>query len=293
MEKVCRQNWSIQPHRNECLAWLAEGLCRSLQSSLGEIVNGQWSLRLLGGSLVRVDDFLQSVEEPTCCYRLTAGNGSPSGGSGSILIEITPTIAFPIINCLLGGSSDDAFIPRRPLTAIERRLLQRVVETITAGLLQSLPGGASRNFEGPPPGADPAPVRPSPEGSVAPGTPPAGDADHGAAACPMVALSAGIEALLDAQAGTIRLCISQDLLGPLASPLRDEPTCDSPLEVSASLPEVMLAPGDVEQLAQGDILTSDTLADGEVIIRVAGIPKYVGRLAACNGNRAVTIIRKL
>ena len=48
-----------------------------------------------------------------------------------------------------------------------------------------------------------------------------------------------------------------------------------------------------EHLAVGDVLATDIATDAEVIIRVAGVPKFAARLGQFKGRRAIVITRKL
>ena len=43
-------------------------------------------------------------------------------------LEISPLIIYPIIDRLLGGSSSALFIPQRPMTLIELRLIRRITD---------------------------------------------------------------------------------------------------------------------------------------------------------------------
>ena len=243
-------------------------------------------MRLAGAMLMRPEEFQASVEEGTCCHALAMpGEAVNSESPWQGMVEITPSIAFPIINCLLGGSSDDLFIPRRPLTAIERRLLARIVERACASLARAWPTPESPRF---------TPVEPSVSQSAICNLPFGPELTAEGRSAMLLAVS--FELGLDRQAGTMRIALAVDLLPPLASPLRPAtaaPAGASPLEVTAALDETTIAAGDLARLAPGDILAIDTPIDGEVIIRVAGIPKFVGRLGACNGHRAVTITRRI
>ncbi|MFB3890809.1 MAG: FliM/FliN family flagellar motor switch protein [Phycisphaerae bacterium] len=320
----------VLPHQTAALAFLREDFVRQFAGELSAVLRGAFSkkhIRLAGAMLLPADEFLSSVEEATCCFPLAIAGAAnavasddsrfpmaatdrvqratvPDGGAAgpwAAMIEITPSIAFPIINCLLGGSSDDPFIPRRPLTAIERRLLARIVERACASLVRAWPGRGAPRLT---PIADSGTVPPS--GTV-PGCSKAGGQSQTAGQSPAVQsavrnpqsevlLTAGFELGLDRQAGTMRIALAVDLLPPLASPLRAATAAGpgaSPLEVTAALDETTIAAADLARLAPGDILALDTPIDGEVIIRVAGIPKFVGRLGTCNGRRAVTITRRI
>ena len=88
----------------------------------------------------------------------------------------------------------------------------------------------------------------------------------------------------------MRLFLPEALLGGL--PATGAVNRNGPVEISVTAAEgdVVLGPDELADLSAGDILTTDAPAGGEVIVRVAGIPKYRARLGACNGRRAVTIL---
>src|SRR5205814_396288 len=48
-----------------------------------------------------------------------------------------PLIIYPVIDRLLGGSNADLFIPQRPLTQIEQRLVQRITDRATHHLSEA------------------------------------------------------------------------------------------------------------------------------------------------------------
>ncbi len=264
---------------------LAEGFCHSLLAGLLGMIAGGWRVRLARTAVSTREEFLAGVEERSCCYALR-DSGTPA--AEPILAEFTPPIAFPILNCLLGGTSEDAFLPRRPLTMIERRLLRRVAEAVgqalSAALPQMIPGPLTAEaLESEYGGIE----RTQASGLVAGGAASAKNCEGTEAQM----LVAGFELALDRQQGVMRLCLCPGLLPATATP--SPAVRQSPLEISAALGEVRIEAQDLSQLTVGDILTTDAGADGEVIIRVAGIPKFIGRLGTCNGRRAVTIVRKL
>lgn len=261
----------VWPHQTPAMRWLREGFVQRLLGQLPGLAGGQWHLRLAGVSLTALPQFVASVEEKTCCYGIKpAEDGRQATQTG--WIEITPSIAFPILNCLLGGSSGDRFIPRRPLTAIERRLLLRVAQGAIQALRAVWPQPAA-----PPLDADGEAVLPAP--AQAPRDP--------------MVLSASFDFALDRQAGTLRICLGADLLPAMASPLPTAGQRESVLEITAVLPESGISARELAGLKPGDILMTNEPVDGEVVIRVAGIPKFIGKLGTLNGRRAVTIVRRI
>ncbi len=217
-------------------------------------------------------DFLNSVEERTCCLPLIV---SPACQATAPLVEISPQIAFGLIDRLLGGSGGDSYIPARPLTAIEGRLLRRLVESAAACITRHWPWASSEAFIG---AAEALPEFP-PEALAGP------------------VIIAKFTLTMGRHAGAMRLCLpaaSVPLMGNAsAGAWQGKARGGSPLELSVVIQDEGMSAEDLSQLAAGDILVTDTAGDGEVIVRVAGIPKFYGRLASANGRRAIRITRRI
>lgn len=228
--------------------------------------------RAQGLAQCTLGEFLNAVEEPTCCLPLTVS--SPCDAPP--LVEISPQIAFGLIDRLLGGSVSESYVPTRPLTAIEGRLLKRLCDSAAACLTRHWPWAQTTAFLG------------------------AGDAMEppadGMLAQPVVV--AKFSLTMSRHAGALRLCVPASL-----APLMGNAAADglyqrsrrgsAPLEVSAVIQDEGMSAEELAALARGDILVTDTASDGEVIVRVAGIPKFYGRLASVNGRRAIRITRRI
>jgi flagellar motor switch protein FliM len=274
---------SYAPHKPALQAgWQAEDLPDMLQPKLGALFKGLLRIRFIGESILTRSKFAGSIEQNSCCYCIKPGRPAGQSPSDDYWLEITPSIAFPMINCLLGGPSDDAFILRRPFTAIERRVLARPVGVIAAVLRQACLSQADYAESSSDSDSDSKAIIQALELPIT--------ADPDA----QVALAA-YELTLDSQLGMIRLCqagLAQGWTAQPVPPPGQKDRKDSPMEISAILAETPIDPRDIEGLAMGDIITTDCAAGSEVIIRVAGIPKFVGKLGICNGHRAVTILRR-
>ena len=218
--------------------------------------------------------FLASIREPTCCGLFMAdrtlpetppsGSGDPKVGGGAIWLEIPAPVAYAMIDSLLGGGGQGVYIPDRSLTAVERHLLRRAMALAAECLARCVPTSAS--------------VRPALDGSARPDA----RTDEPVAVWTFVMSVSG-------QKGRLSLCLPWRLLaseppGEMAPPRRT-----GPVEISTALPDVPIQLEDLAGLTPGDILTTDTPVDGEVIVRVAGIPRYRARLGVCNRRRAITV----
>ena len=78
-------------------------------------------------------EFIHSLPNPTCFNLLKAEQLD-----GQLCLEISPLIIYPIVDRLLGGSNAELFIPQRPLTQIEQRLVQRITDRATHHLVRGL-----------------------------------------------------------------------------------------------------------------------------------------------------------
>ena len=77
-------------------------------------------------------EFIHSLPNPTCFNLLKAEQLD-----GQLCLEISPLIIYPIVDRLLGGSNAELFIPQRPLTQIEQRLVQRITDRATHHLSEA------------------------------------------------------------------------------------------------------------------------------------------------------------
>src|SRR4026209_2631046 len=76
-------------------------------------------------------EFVSGLPSPTSCNLLRA-----DGLEGQMCMEISPLIIYPIIDRLLGGSNAELFIPQRPLTVIEWRLVKRITDRALTNLTE-------------------------------------------------------------------------------------------------------------------------------------------------------------
>jgi flagellar motor switch protein FliM len=108
-------------------AFAAES-ARTLSARLSEAV--QINLRQV--EQMTCSAFLEELANPTC---LSVIGVEPL--KTTFLIDLSPIIAYPLIDRLLGGSSGESFIPQRRMTQIERRLIGQLLAT-TTGVLSDI-----------------------------------------------------------------------------------------------------------------------------------------------------------
>ncbi|MDR0362821.1 MAG: flagellar motor switch protein FliM [Planctomycetota bacterium] len=104
-----------------------EVLARNLGASLSAYLRTIVEVKLASVEQLTYQEFLMSLPNPTCFNLLKC---DPL--DGSMVLEINPSIVFPILDKLLGGGHGDPIIPDREMSDIEWRLISHVTtETLT------------------------------------------------------------------------------------------------------------------------------------------------------------------
>src|SRR5262245_54036471 len=100
---------------------LHEGFSRNFSAALSALLRTIVEVKLTSVDQLTYSEFIFSLENPTCFNVLRA---EPL--EGHLILDVNPSILFPIINRLLGGGKDAHSATRRPLTEIELRLVSRI-----------------------------------------------------------------------------------------------------------------------------------------------------------------------
>ena len=111
------------------LETLHEGFGRNFGAALSALLRSIIEVRLVCVDQLTYSEFVFSLENPTCFNLLRA---APL--EGNLILDINPSILYPIIDRLLGGGRESALLARRPLTEIELRLVSRITALFLAEL---------------------------------------------------------------------------------------------------------------------------------------------------------------
>jgi flagellar motor switch protein FliM len=265
-----RSYWYHSSGRPHAMRWLADDFAGSLAAVGSGLLHADLQVRLAGAVQSSRSHFAQTLEELTCSYVLSSRPPEAGKAGPAVCLEFSPALAFAMIECLLGASGVAPAVPDRPLTAAERRVLHRVVEAAAASLSAAWPGVPKRRFH--------AELKPVPSAAAA-------------AEEPVVVIT--FELAFHGRVGSMRLCAAGGLMDALVlGDFRHRPET-APLELSAALEGITLDEADLAQLAEGDIVATEIPADGEVIVRIGGIPKFAARLGTAGGRKLLTITRRL
>lgn len=233
-------------------------------------------------------EFIHSLPNPTCFNLLKAEQLD-----GQLCLEISPLIIYPVIDRLLGGSNADLFIPQRPLTQIEQRLVQRITDRATQHLSEAWSNLTATNFTVEEFESNPQLVQIVPPNETV--------------------VVIGFELKMGNRAGTMSLCIPYNVIEPIMGILAQQSwfsyqkkgnhedlsrklrknVSDAPLELRAFLARTTITMNELLALQVGDLITTDHATDEQITIEIEGKPKFAGNIGQFRGMRSVQITRVL
>lgn len=111
---------------------LHDTLVRNLVSSLSAYLRSYLTVNLVSVEQLSYSEFLDGLPSPTCMVSLGL---SPYDGNG--VLEINPSLVFPIIEMLLGGSGKASGAIQRDVTEIEQKLLDGLFRLILHDLREA------------------------------------------------------------------------------------------------------------------------------------------------------------
>jgi flagellar motor switch protein FliM len=111
---------------------LHENFVRNLASSLSAYLRSYLTVNLISVQQLSYGEFLEGLPSPTCMVSL-----SLRPYDGNALIELNPTLIFPIIEIILGGKGRAAGNLKREITEIEQNLLETLFRIILNDLKEA------------------------------------------------------------------------------------------------------------------------------------------------------------
>ena len=111
---------------------LHDNFVRNLVSSLSAYLRSYLTVNLVSVEQLSYGEFLDGLPSPTCIVSLGL---SPYDGSG--VLELNPTLVFPILEMLLGGSGKSSVSIQRDITEIEQKLLDGLFRIILHDLREA------------------------------------------------------------------------------------------------------------------------------------------------------------
>jgi flagellar motor switch protein FliM len=266
------------------LQTLHEGFARNYGAALSGLLRSIVEVKLTSVDQLTYSEFVFSLENPTCFNLLKA---EPL--EGHLILDINPSILYPIIDRLLGGGRDPTPLARRPLTDIELRLVARITSLFLEEFRRAWINVVELKLAVERVESNPQLVQIVPPNEV------------------VVLIS--FEIALGEMRGMMNLCIPFNSIERIGQNLssnswvaygRRGATPETTqritrnlrgalVELVAQLAETKINTGDLIGLRVGDIITTEKDVNTPIIISVEGLPKYHARPGAFKGRKAIRI----
>lgn len=266
------------------LQTLHEGFSRNFAAGLSAMLRCMVEVKLTSVDQLTYDEFVFSLDNPTCFNLLRA---EPL--EGHLILDLNPSILYPMIDRLLGGGRESTPAVRRPLTDIERLLVNRITDLF----LQELKHAWENVLE-----LEPEVVRVESNPQLVQIVPPN-----------EVVVLISFELALGEVRGMANLCIPYNTLERVSGKLSantwasygrkqisPETTQKIGKAVRASLVDVIvhlaatrITTGDLIGLRVGDIITTEKDVHEPLKVFVRGVPKFRASPGVIKGHKAIRI----
>ena len=266
------------------LQTLHEGFSRNFAASLSGLIRSMAEVKLTSVDQLTYSEFVFSLENPTCFNVLRA---APL--EGNIILDINPSVIYPIIDRLLGGGKDGAPPLRRPLTEIELRLVSRITNLFIAELKRAWENVLTLDVTVERVESNPQLVSIVPPNEV------------------IVLIS--FELMMGQLRGMFNLCIPYNAIERISSRLTantwqtygkrkaSEVTRNriqrrihnAPLGIEVTLADTRITTSELLGLRVGDVITTGQDVRSALDVRVEGHLKFRARPGAVKGHKAILI----
>ena len=263
---------------------LHEGFGRNFGAELSALLRGIVEVRLTSVDQLTYSEFIFSLENPTCFNLLRA---EPL--EGHLILDINPSILYPIIDRLLGGGKESGNVSRRPLTEIELRLVGRITNLFLRELKRAWENVLPLNLSVDRVESNPQLVQIVPPNEVV--------------------ILIGFELAIGDVRGMLNLCIPFNSIERFGNKLTSNNWVSynksgvtpenksrltqhldrSLIEMVVTLAESKISTGDLIGLRVGDIITTDKDIRLPLEVAVQGVPKFSASPGAWKGRKAIQI----
>lgn len=280
----------VSKEQMQAFQTLHEGFSRELSAAFSAMLRSICEVKLLSVEQLTYSEFVCSLEEPTC-FMLVDSRGL----DGKIILDLNPSIVFPIVDRLLGGSREarSQNANPRPLTQIEVRLATRVTDLILQALSNSWKDICDLQPEVVQVESNPQLVQIVPPNEVV--------------------ILTRCEITLADSSGVLNLCIPFNTMESKAGKLTssgwgsgDKRELDDQqkmnlnaslsmahVELNVQIAEASLSTAEVMNLEIGDIIMTEAAADQGASISISGRPIFRGVPGVYRGKKAIRITETL
>jgi flagellar motor switch protein FliM len=263
---------------------LHEGFARNYGASISALLRTMAESKLISVDQLTYSEFVYSLEIPTCFNLLR-----PQPLEGNWILDISPSILYPIIDRMLGGSPSADSLLKRPLSEIELRLTSRITSLFLRELKAAWSSIVALDCELERVESNPQLVQIVPPNEVV--------------------ILVSFELLMGKARGMMNLCIPFNTIERIGSKLTNNSWIgyassksnvnsqlqlqdmldQSKVDVVVNLARSTLKAVDLLHLQVGDVITTEKDCRSPIEVQVSGVGKFEAKPGAFKGRKAVEI----
>lgn len=261
---------------------LHDTFARNLVSSLSAYLRSYLTVNLASVEQLSYSEFLDGLPSPTCIVSLGL---SPYDGNG--VLELNPSLVFPILEMVLGGTGKSSASIQRDITEIEQKLLDGLFRIILHDLREAWKVVTSVDFS-----IESMETEPQLLHVLAPNE---------------AVVAIGIEVRIGETVGMMNIAVPSIVIKMMRQKFDQQWSMrkthanaseqrrlmrflrESSLAMEALLEGPTLTVKDVLSLSEGHLLTLDYPIDRPVEVFVNGTPKFGGQMVTTGRKRACLI----
>jgi flagellar motor switch protein FliM len=263
---------------------LHEGFARNYGASISALLRTMAETKLISVDQLTYSEFVYSLEIPTCFNLLR-----PQPLEGNWILDISPSILYPIIDRMLGGNPGNDSQLKRPLSEIELRLTSRITSVFLRELQTAWSSIVALDCELERVESNPQLVQIVPPNEVV--------------------ILVSFELMMGKARGMMNLCIPFNTIERIGAKLTnnswigyasskssvssqaqiEELLGQSRVDVVVNLARSSLKAVDLLHLQVGDVVTTEKDYRSPIEVQVAGVGKFDAKPGAFKGRKAIEI----
>jgi len=275
----------VSKDQMRALQTLHESFARNFGASLSGFLRTIVEVKVANCEQMTYAEFISTLPNPTS-FNLVQSDKL----EGQMCLEISPLIIYPIIDRLLGGTTQDLFIPQRPMTLIETKLIGNVTHRGLDAMSEAWSGIRQLVFNICATESNPQLVQIVPPNEVV--------------------VVVGFEIKMSNRAGTMNLCIPYNVIEPIMDDLAaqswfavndqsknadvqqriDKSLNRATVEIAGVLAQTTMTVQELINLQPGDLILTEKPAIQPVMIEVEGEKKFWASMGKIKGKRALQVM---
>ncbi len=263
---------------------LHEGFARNFGASMSALLRTIVEVKLISVDQLTYSEFVYSLEIPTCFNLL-----KPTPLEGNWILDISPSLLYPIIDRMLGGAASTDSTLKRPLSDIELRLTSRITSVFLRELATGWANAVELNIEVQRVESNPQLVQIVPPNEVV--------------------ILVSFELTMGKTRGMINLCIPFNTIERIGTKLSSNSwigyassrsSVQSQARIQANLEHAVaelvvtlahskIKTSDLFSLQVGDVISTEKDVRSPLEVEVEGVVKYLASPGAYKGRAAIEI----